>query len=171
MTPDPIGLSGGLNLYIYTFNNPVNNFDQFGLWDLISSYNALHSGYKPPSLKEMHYNRNQYNKKVTMDEAKDLGWSQMTPQMSKYHQIGTGNEDNLKFVSPDGHSEAVFYPDGTIVTDPSNMATYNYYSPYELYGIPHFFNDMLPYYIWRNSLEDPTTIQDLFTATFTKNCE
>ena len=31
LTPDPIGLAGGINLYSYVQNNPVNLVDQFGL--------------------------------------------------------------------------------------------------------------------------------------------
>ena len=31
MTPDPIGLRGGLNLYLYADGNPVNIIDPFGL--------------------------------------------------------------------------------------------------------------------------------------------
>lgn len=32
LTPDPIGLTGGINLYAYANNNSVNLIDPFGLW-------------------------------------------------------------------------------------------------------------------------------------------
>ena len=31
LTPDPIGLEGGINLFSYTYNNPLNNIDPLGL--------------------------------------------------------------------------------------------------------------------------------------------
>lgn len=34
LTRDPIRESGGLNLYGYVGNNPVNNFDEYGLWGI-----------------------------------------------------------------------------------------------------------------------------------------
>jgi len=48
LRPDPIGLEGGINLFVYALNNPINLIDPFGLqqWNLISSMDALHGGYQ-----------------------------------------------------------------------------------------------------------------------------
>lgn len=34
LTPDPIGLAGGINLFAYAWNNPVNSIDPIGLFGL-----------------------------------------------------------------------------------------------------------------------------------------
>ncbi len=38
LSPDPIGISGGLNLYVFCGNDPVNNRDPWGLCDALSDY-------------------------------------------------------------------------------------------------------------------------------------
>jgi RHS repeat-associated protein len=145
LTTDPIGIGGGINPYVYVENNPVNNVDPFGLFP---------SGWwKINSWKEKHYNRNQYNQKIGYSEATKK-WKLLTPAQSAYHQMGPGNGNNQKYISPDGHSEAVFHIDGTIVSDPLNMATYNYSSPDNWVG--HFSIDVIPYWIWGNSPDDPS---------------
>ena len=61
ITPDPIGLSGGLNLYVYSYNDAINEIDPFGLWteaerkwlkDLIKEQEIITQEYKRIALKE-----------------------------------------------------------------------------------------------------------------------
>ncbi len=41
ITPDPIGLEGGINLFLYVAGNPVNLIDPFGLFD---DHNSFYKG-------------------------------------------------------------------------------------------------------------------------------
>ena len=47
LTSDPIGLEGGINLFAYVQNNPVNYFDPFGLRSLTVSEKIYLSPYIP----------------------------------------------------------------------------------------------------------------------------
>jgi len=38
LTPDPIGLEGGINPFVYSYNNPVNYIDPYGLWTVSGGF-------------------------------------------------------------------------------------------------------------------------------------
>jgi len=42
LTPDPVGLNGGINLWTYVSNNPVNRIDFFGLTDITINIDRTH---------------------------------------------------------------------------------------------------------------------------------
>jgi RHS repeat-associated protein len=114
--------------------NPANDpFDpNFDVQDFRRRYQA--------AIFAPHDNRNFRNQCPSFDYAQ-THWILLPASQSIYHRIGPGNENNLKFVSPDGHCEAVFHPDGTLVTDPINAGTYNYsFDPWGgiIGNVPHF---------------------------------
>lgn len=121
-----------------------------------------------PIGKEEHYSRNKLNKApATLGELKGEkdNWIKMDEDKSLYHMQGEDGLDNVKYVSIDGHYEAVYGSgddDAILLTeenDPVNMGTYNFKDPNND-PVGHFLYDMLPYYLWGNSPEDCTDVYD-----------
>ncbi|MED4355000.1 hypothetical protein P9265_22270 [Schinkia azotoformans] len=115
-------------------------------------------------IKTIHYSRNILNAPPkTEKEAIQMGWKKMKKSESVYHQIGKGNENNAKYVSPNGQLEAVYNGEGQLVIDPKNIGTYNFVSPDDKVG--HIKLDVIPYYICGNSEEDTSTNKEKAEAT------
>ena len=69
------------------------------------------------------------------------------------------DKPNIKYISDDGR-EVIFYSDERTINDtPEDMGTYNFADP-QKYPIGHFFKDMVPYYLWKNSEDDTSDIFD-----------
>ena len=118
-------------------NNPVNFIDPWGLkW-----YN------------DWHYNRND-KLPAGSPPSHEFAEQHFHQVPALYHQQN-GATDNVKFVSPWGSDEYVYNGQGDLVTDPANRGTYNYFDP-TMQPLRHFLGDMLPYYLWGNSPDDPT---------------
>jgi hypothetical protein len=76
--------------------------------------------------------------------------------------FGKDGEYNLKFLSADGHFEAVYDKKGEKLTqenDPLNMATFNY-ADYTSSYQKHTKYDIGPYFIWNNTKEAILMTQD-----------
>ena len=107
--------------------------------------------------QDSHYNRNQYNVDLPIDEADAIaqGWEQ---EIASYHQNNLLDGENIKYISPDGHREVVFYSDRkTINNTDEDMGTYNFASPKDN-PVGHFFVDVLPYWFWGNNENDKTSL-------------
>jgi hypothetical protein len=67
---------------------------------------------------------------IIIDKENNLfEWELLPWQGMAFHMYGTDGEYNLKFISADGHFEAVYNKDGILLTqenDPKNMGTFNY---------------------------------------------
>jgi len=131
-----------------------------------------------PKTKEEHWERNKYNA-LPSDEISFYNkyWGELPANASIYHSIGLDDDKVKKFVSPDGHLEAVFYGKNLLVLDksqknaskfknkkidPVNAGTYNYYKPSD--WVNHFKFDILSYYRWGNSRSDTSNPCDRFDA-------
>jgi RHS repeat-associated protein len=158
------GLSNpdSLSIYGYVKNNPTNLVDPYGLILGADPSDVIISSPSYDSLRQWHHNRNQYNQTVSYETAKRK-WDPSVP--ADYHQQGIGNKGNVKYVSPDGHSEAIFTEHGLPVTDPVNAPSYNFQDPRSNW-IGHFLDDMVPYYLFGNSPDDPVPWYDRPFATY-----
>jgi hypothetical protein len=107
-----------------------------------------HINIAPPTLKDMLSGKT---------NERNLKWNLLSPLSSAYHMFGKDGEYNLKFVSSDGHYEAVYDKDGSLLTDKNssvNMGTYNYAG----HGAPswgHSQWDVAPYYVYGNTGKKP----------------
>jgi RHS repeat-associated protein len=158
ISEDPIGFSGGdFNLYRYVGNSAATYGDPSGTGPVLTLiiYGA----------ELLHYNRNVFNQDVSYNVA-NKNWVRMFPEEAIYHRMGPGNENNEKYVSPDivFQSEAVFNSEHRTVTDPANMASFNFFLS-KLFPL-HFYADMLPYYIWGNSPDDSASLWERLTASY-----
>jgi hypothetical protein len=111
-------------------------------------YFRIHFSRAPKTLDEMI--RIILDKKNNIFEWKLLPWQNMA-----FHMYGKDGEYNLKFISADGHFEAVYNKDGIVLTqenDPLNMGTFNY--AHQLADqITHYNLDVWPYFMWNNTEE------------------
>ncbi|QGU96693.1 hypothetical protein GOM49_17815 [Clostridium bovifaecis] len=172
------------NVFAYCKNNPIMYSDPSGhfpilivaiiativIAPIVMAFAPTYSERETD--KTQHYNRQSFNTGIPetyddMQHSVSKGeYEQLPPSQSIYHKIGKYNKNNEKYVSKDGHKEAVFNPTTRkLVIDPVNMGTYNFNGPKDLFGLPHLFRDVIPYYIWGNSPDDPTNFFDRMKVT------
>ena len=168
-------------MFAYCNNNPVIYVDYTG--EVISWFIAAGVGiglfigslFIPScdeinDMAEEHYSRNDLNANIPDIDTILDSYEKQSEAADQYHEYTHGAQGeegiyNDKYLSPDGgHYEVIICsPPGKepyIVdqnVDPLNMGTYNYASNTlwtPLYGITHFFCDMIPYYVFGNTRED-----------------
>lgn len=107
-----------------------------------------------PAFKYIHYDlRLHLNKQpVSLNallKVKD-DWKLLRIKSSAYHMHGENGEYNLKFISKDGHFEAVYSSlSSNLVLNPWNIGTYNFANPSDKPN--HYTYDVEPFFKWNNT--------------------
>ena len=175
------------NMYVYCLNNPVYFVDPSGhlawpTWEDVEDWlkDAFDAGvqgtletFDPLGsriAKKLHYSRNELNNMPqTEGNAVKAGYVKVAESDDKFHQNNQNSGRNRKYISSDGHSEAVYYSNGKLNDTPEDQGTYNVFSAngnvFERY-LGHGIFDVLPYMLWGNSPEDDTTIVDRIIMIF-----
>ncbi len=142
MNRDPLGEDGGINLYGFVENDPVNWVDPWGLW----------KGFAPGRAGGKHHNRNKHQegKCPPKRPCEEDNW--MSEGKSPTH----GGFESLRGTGTNLGYQCVYDNDGNLVTDPEFEGTYDYWPPYQedgnvLIDVPmHFLNDVFPWIIGGN---------------------
>ena len=167
-----------LKLQVSTPRKIITELIVTNLINLSTFIDNIKEKYTIPSKSE-HYARNNLNVDIGNDWASANRLAEqgkairMTEGKDSYHEQGTAmNYDpgmNDKFVSLDGKYESVYNREtGQKITDPVNQGTLNRADPNSDF-IGHFFQDMVPYYMWGNSEGDPTNVWERITGTYQGN--
>ena len=138
---------------------------QAGLDTALSEIISWHSPMQKVEtlLKEWHYNRlllpeqQLENLPQTPEEAIKRGFIRAPDHQNLYHR-NKGQIMNVKYYHPQTGQEVVFDYQRKVVTDPANIGTFNYGT--NPVSVSHFWQDMLPYYLWGNSPFDQTPWED-----------
>jgi hypothetical protein len=111
-------------------------------------YFRAHFSRAPGTLDEM--------AKIILDSENNIfAWELLPWQNMAFHMYGKDGEYNLKFISADGHFEAVYNRAGILLTqenDPLNMGTFNYAHQVSD-QMTHYNLDIWPYFVWNNTSE------------------
>lgn len=88
----------------------------------------------------------------TEADAKKQGFERLPWHQSMFHnpQYGLNPfiKNNSKYISPDGHREAVFDPNGGLLSDNNFKGTFNFFGPDQ--SSEHWSADVIPYNKWGN---------------------
>ncbi len=133
------------------------------------------------TLRAMHSERNGINEgnleALGLSDARNIdesvlkgeGWEKSKFNRKVFHDKGTGNRGNQRWVLKDPTSgytgtELIVDVSGTRIVNQSwNAASFNY-STGGIIG--HIVKDVLPYFVWGNSANDPTNMLQRIGRTF-----
>ncbi|GHU78637.1 hypothetical protein FACS189462_3630 [Spirochaetia bacterium] len=164
-----------LDLLMFQIENKIINIDTLGDQEYINlghRFAALINKTGKVKSQREHYFRIHFSRapktldemvQIISDQENNLfEWKLLPWQSMAFHMYGTDGEYNLKFMSADGHFEAVYNKDGILLTqenDPKNMGTFNY--AHQLADqVTHYNLDIWPYFMWNNTEETMEFFKD-----------
>ena len=157
LSKDPIGLCGGLNLYAFCGDDPINCADKHGCSAAVVLPGLI---IAPGAGPDWHHGdrKRRNNPLPSKPPVDDPSWKRLPPWQSKYHDNGIGKPE-VKYINDDGR-EAVYDGDTCeLITDDENGGTYNYVNPatdgdgiwsWMWRSVGHGGADMVPYWLWGN---------------------
>jgi hypothetical protein len=164
-----------LDLLMFQMDNKIINIDTLNdreYIDLGHKFAALINTIGKVESQKIHYYRINFSRapqtldemiKIILDKENNIfEWELLPWQSMAFHMYGESGEYNLKFMSADGHFEAVYNREGVLLTkdnDSKNMGTFNY--AHQLADqVTHYNLDVWPYFMWNNTWE----IMEFFKA-------